>query len=154
MRAGLDRHPIRGFTQAIKEARLFDRFDQARVDPEFMQFPGFQRLSVRGQNNQAYRADDRVAPDRTDECKAIHFRHLKIDQRIVVRLPCDRRISHHSERFFAPGRAIWLHLPGQKLVAQDLEIGGVIVDHEYAQVANLLNLPAILQEPVVFRTWP
>ena len=127
MRAGFDSHVIRGLTQAIEEARLFDRFDQAQVDPEFMQFRGFQRLSVRGQNDQAYRADHRVAPDGTDECQAVHCRHLKIDQRVVVRLPCSRRISHHSERFFAPGRAICLHLPGQNLIAQDLEIGGVIV---------------------------
>ena len=76
----------------------------------------------------------RIAFDRCRQREAIHFGHLDIQERDIVRLPLFASGSQSVKGFVAAGGTAHLHLPSPNLFAQDLTVGVAIVDHQHPPV--------------------
>ena len=87
-----------------------------------------------GEHDQPCAGKDRVGFDRRRQGKAIHFGHLHIQERYIVRLAFSDGGSQSVKGFVTAGGAVHLHLPRRNLVAQDLTVGVVIVDHQHPHV--------------------
>jgi hypothetical protein len=72
--------------------------------------------------------------DRRRQTKAIHFGHLDIQERDIVRFAFSDGSSQLVKGFMTAGGAAHLHLPCPNLVTQDLTVRVVIVDHQHPHV--------------------
>ena len=123
--------------EAIEEARTLHRFDQIRVDPHRLEFDRTHRLAERGQDDQPRGCDSRIGLDRPRQRQPVHLRHLHVEQREVVGRALRRGRAQQLQRLMAASGAALLHFPGENLVAQDLPIRRVVVDHQHPQVKQI-----------------
>jgi hypothetical protein len=116
--------------ETIKQPGFFHRFDQVSLDPRLGQFRGTYRVIDGGEQDQSRAEDNRVGLDRRRQGKAVHSRHLDIQECNIVWLPFLGRGSQSVKRFLAAGGAPHFHFPRRHLVAEDLTVYQFIVHHQ------------------------
>ena len=82
--------------EAIKQTGLFNRFNQVGLDSQLLQFGGTEGVAHGGEHDQARAGKSWVGFDRRRQVKAIHFGHLDIQERDIVRFDLTRGVRNRS----------------------------------------------------------
>ena len=125
--------------QAVTQARLFHRLDEAGRDAIDLHRLGFQPMTERGQQNEARRPNGLVRVDRLRQRHAVHVRQVQIEHHKIVRGSVRLGGAHPLQRGFAAVGQISHHFPAQQLVLQYLAGRGLLIDDQHAPAGQPLN---------------
>ena len=90
-----------------------------------------------GYHHQRRTGQFRMLPDMLDQRKSVHLGHHVVQQDKGERLAGPLRMLQYGQCLFAAGHHGGFHSPVQQQALQDPSIGGVIVDSQHRQAAQL-----------------
>ena len=88
------------------------------------------------EHHQPCRRQRRLRLDCAGELKAVHARHVHVENRDLERAAGLRRLRHQRERLRPAVDAAHLHVPALQLLLQDVAIGLVVVHHQHAHTVQ------------------
>jgi hypothetical protein len=126
--------------QTIEQTGLPNRFNEVRLDIGFSWFCSAKRLPQGGQYDWSGPGNGRIHLYCTHQPETVHFGHLHIQQRQVVRFTSYCRCPQNLQGFNAASRAARHHFPPKNLLTQNFAIGSVVIDHQHSDIKKIATV--------------
>ena len=121
---------IENLTNRVQQFRLANGLDEIGGDAEFLTTSGVTELTGRCKHHDGHRDQARVFQDLSSQCKAIHVRHLTVDQdkreRLASALGDLECLDCRPATFDRSGT----HPPTSQHAMKDAAICGIVVHDE------------------------